>query len=439
MSKNSERIIALQLQATMSFLPVATQCVETAATIFGLGREESLKISLATEEIFSYLSSNVCQGEIIDINCVNGLSYIRVEFRFPVSAINMGALNIAAPVTCASEDDMTQMGLAIASHSVDRLNIVAERQNRICLTIEKDKNYPQAPEAAISPVDSTGALTVSVPDIEGVKRYVTCVAQGPADPLRPPFFNYPGQVADMVTAGDCQILTAIDAKGECAGGVLFRFLTSRIIEMFGPHGFHDGREGEIAAMLLDACITNTARTKAIGLVSLTGLSVSSQAQFELLGLIKHYATEGKAVEIQAFYRLLHEDPGCMVFTDECLKDYLRQEYARLFLAREIRDVRNQGETKTGASIFSTEVRRVQSLANLRPLWPGADFDANVKRHINFLKGESIANIFFALDLGVSWHASLSPVLLNNHFRPALIIPFAGLADLVIFQYDRTES
>ena len=268
---------------------------------------------------------------------------------------------------------------------------------------------------------------------------MTCVAQGPADPLRPPFFNYPGQVADMVTAGDCQILTAVDAKGECAGGVLFRFLTSRIIEMFGPHGFHDGREGEIAAMLLDACITNTARTKAIGLVSLTGLSVSSQAQFELLGLIKHYATEGKAVEIQAFYRLLHEDPGCLVFTDECLKDYLRQEYARLFLAREIRDVRNQGETKTGVSIFSTEVRREQSLANLRPLWPGADFDANVKRHINFLKGESIANIFFALDLGVSWHASLSPVLLNNHFRPALIIPFAGLADLVIFQYDRTES
>jgi hypothetical protein len=414
------------------------QCVETAAAIFGLGREESIKISLATEEIFSYLSSNVCRGEILDISCVNGLSYVRVEFRFPVAAINMGALNIAASVNCASEDDMTEMGLAIASHSVDRLNIIAERQNRICLAIEKDKSYPSAQEISVTPADVTGALTVSMPDTEGVKHYVTRVAQGPPDPLRPAFFNYPGQVADMVAAGDCQILTAVDARGECAGGVLFRFLTSRIIEMFGPHVFHDAREGEIAEMLLNACITRTARTKAIGLVNLTGLSPSVQSQFELLGLMNHYRPDGKAVERRAFYRLLHEDPGCLVFTDECLKDYLQKEYARLFLAREIREVRDQGETKSVASIFSTETRREQSVANLRPLWPGADLDANIKRHLRFLQEETISNIFFSLDLGVSWHASLMTILLNNHFRPALIIPFAGQADLVIFQYDRTE-
>lgn len=438
MSQDHDRIVALQLKAVMSFLPVATQCVETAAGAFGLGREELLKISLATEEIFSYLSSNVCRGEILDIRCVNGLSYVRVEFRFPVSALDMGALNIAASVPCASEEDLAEMGLAIASHSIDRLNIVAERQNRICLAIEKDKYYPPAPETSIAPVDVTGALTVEMPDTEGVKRYVTRVAQGPPDPLRPPFFNYPGQVADMVAAGDCQIVTAVDVKGECAGGVLFRFLTARVIEMFGPHVFHQSREGEIAAMLLDACIARTARTKAIGLVNLTGLPPSSQSQFELLGLMNHYSQDGKSVAIQAFYRLLHEDPGCLVFTDECLKDYLQREYGRLFLAREIREVRDQGEMKAGASIFSAEVRRERSVANLRPLWPGTDPDANVKRHLRFLKEEAVNNIFFALDLGVSWHASLMTVLLTNHFRPALIIPFAGQADLVIFQYDRTE-
>lgn len=437
MSNDSDRIVALQLQAIMSFLPVATQCVETAAGVFGLGREELLKICLATEEIFSYLSSNVCRGEILDIRCVNGLSYVRVEFRFPVSALDMGALNIAASVSCASEDDLTEMGLAIASRSVDRLNIVAERPNRICLTVQKDKDYPPAPEAFTAPTAAAGELTVSTPDTEGVKCYVTRVAQGPFDPLRPPFFNYPGQVADMVAAGDCQILTVLDDRGECAGGVLFRFLTDRIIEMFGPHVFHQSREGEIAAMLVDACIVRTARTKAIGLVNLTGLPPSSQSQFEPLGLTDHYALDGKSIKTQAFYRLLHEDPGCLVFTDECLKDFLQREYGRLFLAREIREVRDQGERKAGASIFSTEMRRERSVANLRPLWPGIDLDANVKRHLRFLKEEAIHNIFFTLDLGVSWHASLMAVLLSNHFLPALIIPFAGQADLVIFQHDRT--
>jgi len=435
MSQDHERIVSLQLTARMSFLPVATHCVETVAKVFGLGREESLKLSLASEEIFSYLCSHVCRGEILDIRCSNGLSYVRVEFRFPVSALDMGALNIAASVSCENEDDMAEVGLAIASRTIDRLNIIAERQNRICLAIEKDKDYPPALETSIAPVDLTGPLMVEMPDTEGAKRYVTILAQCSPDPLRPPFFSYPGKVADMVAAGECQVVTVVDAKGECAGGVLFRFWTARIVEMFGPHVFDQSREGEIAAMLLDTCIARTARTKAIGLVNLTGIPPSVQSQFELLGLLHHYPHDGETVHRQAFYRLLHEDQGCPVFSDAILKEYLRQEYSRLFLAREIREVRDQGEMKAGASIFSAEVRREGSVAILRPLWPGADLDDNVKRHLRFIKEEGINNIFFYLDLGVSWHASLMTVLITNHFRAALIIPFAGQADFLIFQYD----
>ena len=435
MSQDHERIVSLQLTARSSFLPIATHCVETAAKAFGLGREESLKLSLATEEIFSYLSSHVCRGEIIDIRSVNRLSYVRVEFRFPISAFDMGSLNIAASVACENEDDIAEVGLAIASRTIDRLNIIAERQNRICLAIEKDKDYPPAPETSFAPVDITGPLMVETPDTEGVKRYVTHLAQCSPDPLRPPFFSYPGKVADMVAAGECQVVTVVDARGECAGGVLFRSWTARIVEMFGPHVFDRSREGEIASMLLDTCIARTARTKAIGLVNITGMPPSVQSQFELLGLLHHCHHDGETLHRQVFYRLLHEDPGCPVFSDAILKDYLRQEYSRLFLAREIREVHDQGEMKAGASIFSAEVRRERSVAILRPLWPGADLDDNIKNHIRFLKEEGINNIFFHLDLGVSWHASLMTVLITNHFRTALIIPFAGQADFLIFQYD----
>jgi hypothetical protein len=164
------------LIAEISFIPVVVQCVEKAAVLFGMGWEESLKLALATEEIFAYLRSNVCRGDLLDIRCVNRISYVRVEFRFPVSVLDMGALNIAANVDYNHEDDVTKMGLAIASRSIERLNIVAEGKNRICLTIEKDKVYPEVPAASAAPVAVQGALKVDVPDPEGVKRYVTILA-----------------------------------------------------------------------------------------------------------------------------------------------------------------------------------------------------------------------------------------------------------------------
>ena len=50
------------------------------------------------------------------------------------------------------------------------------------------------------------------------------------------------------------------------------------------------------------------------------------------------------------------------------------------------------------------------------------------------------NIFFELDLGISWHAELIPVLIANQFKPEIILPFAGQSDLIIFQHhDETES
>jgi hypothetical protein len=154
--------------------------------------------------------------------------------------------------------------------------------------------------------------------------------------------------------------------------------------------------------------------------------------------LKYFRDDDKTFTRHWYYRLLHEDPGCPAYTDVALKGFLEQEFDRLYLAREIREIHDQGEMKPGASIFSTEIRREGSTAILHPLWPGADLDENVKRHLRFLKDEAISNIFFSLDLGVSWHSSLMRVLTDNHYRPALIIPFAGQADILMFQYDRTE-
>jgi hypothetical protein len=231
----------------------------------------------------------------------------------------------------------------------------------------------------------------------------------------------------------------MDGKGECAGGLLSNFWKARIIEFYGPHVFYPERETEIGAMLLEVCLAKAARTKALGLVSLTGVPPALEGHFEYLGKMKDYSSTGEAVDRPCFYRLLHEDPGCHVFTDAILKDYLQGEYDRLFLARELRAVVDQGETKSGASIFAADIHRERSAAIMRPLWPGADLDANMGRHYRFCREEGIDNIFFALDLGISWHASLMRDLTRNNFRPAMIVPYAGHADLMVFQHERAES
>jgi len=436
---DQHRQLSLKIAAVMDFLPAVTQCVETTAEFFGLGKTEALKLRLASEEIFSYLCERVCRGKSVEMICRGGLFYARVEFHFSVSALDMGALNMTTAVSLDGDDDLMQMGLIIASRTVDRLYISTGMQNAIVLAMEQDKAYPRLADAGGQKVNTRGELSVVTPDAEGVRRFAMQMGNCMTDPLRPAFFSYPGKVADMVAGGHCQALVAKDENGMIAGGLLYRSLTEKIMEVFSPCIFDPSREEDIAHLLIEFCIAGTARTRAVGLVNLTGLPASVRPQFEPLGNMTYAREGGAPVIIEACCRLLHEDPGCQVWTHAALKAYLEKEYERLFLARDLREVTDLGETRTGASIFATEMRREKSEAFLRPLWPGCDPAENLSRHVALCKNEALKNIFFALDLGISWHAQLAPVLMAQSFKPRVLIPFAGQADLVIFQYDESES
>jgi hypothetical protein len=63
-----------------------------------------------------------------------------------------------------------------------------------------------------------------------------------------------------------------------------------------------------------------------------------------------------------------------------------------------------------------------------------DATENLARHVKVLKAENILNIFFEIDLAHAWQANLTQALLENHFQPRLILPYAGEADVVVFQY-----
>jgi hypothetical protein len=430
--------LTLALSASADYLPVVMSFVETSASVFGLGRGEQGKLLLATEEIFMVLCNVLCPGKDLDVRLINGLHYVRAEFHFASPELNLGGLNITSPISPDGEADLQQMGLLIAAHSADRLSLNVERRQRVALSVVKEKAYPRSAER-IPPPEDGEAAAVETPDRERLKRFAVLAGQSVPDPDRPSFLNYPGKLADMAAAGDCHVLTALNRKKEVVGGIVFGHRTEKTVWCCGPYVFSRTGQAEIAETLLEACIAKVARTKALGLLSISGLPEGLRRDFEPLGDLTFRPEEGSPVQRSFFYRHLHEDPVCEVWAHADLADHLRREYGRLVLAREIRILSDMGEARSGRSLFSAEIDGERSEVVLRPLLPGADLPVNVERHVRLLRDERYRNLLFELDLGISWHAELVPALLRSGFRPAILLPFAGQSDLVIFEAHATES
>lgn len=441
MPKHDSQPLTLSLPARPSYLRVATHFAESSASAYGLGEDECLKLSLAVEEIFLHLCSSVCPEQPLELRAINGIYYTRVLFLFASAQLDMKGLNIATTFTCADgEADLAEMGLMLASRSVDHLHITVEKDHRICLAVTKEKAYPgiSAPEAIGKTGAETGpdaaekAILVETPDPEHLKLLAVAVCSGNL-PFVPAFFRYPGKVVDMVSSGDYRAVAAFNDRGRMIGGALFRFRSEKIVEIYGPYLSAMGEASSAELLILEDCVGRIARTKALGVLSLSGLPPAVRGNFEYLGSLVFSAEQGGGIERPSFYRHLHEDPGCEVWTHADFAAYLRNEHDRLILARDIRIARPMGETKAGASLFAADINRDISEAVLRPVWPGGDLNANVERHVCFLRNERFLNIFFKLDLGVPWHAELMPPLAAHGFKPRLLIPFGGKADVLVFQ------
>lgn len=428
--------LQLHLDAHTPFLPIVTRFVETTASLFDLGKDEALKLVLATEEIFVHLCSAVCPGGPLEVSCRDGLYYTRVAFRFSAPTLNLKGLNIAS----ADEGgcDLEEMGLMIASRSVDDLHLTMEKGNRVCLAVTKHKAYPRVSEEFPRP-EAPQRVVSQTADREQVKRFTLMASLFCRQQDLPPFFDYPGRVADMVAGGEYGCLIGLGQNQQIVGGILFCRRSERIVQFFGPYIFHGGAVTATAEALLEDLLARIARTKALGLLSLSGLPKALEQRFESLGSLSSQVEELPPVRKPFFFRHLHEDPGGEVWSTEALNDWLCAQYDRLVLARQIQTVRDMGERRSGASLFAAEISREKAEACLRPLLPGDDPAVNVKAHVRYLREDGLSTLLFEIDLGVSWHAELTEVLLAEGFQPKILLPFAGRSDLVIFQHhDATE-
>ncbi|MEW6187332.1 MAG: hypothetical protein AB1585_16485 [Thermodesulfobacteriota bacterium] len=426
------KTLGLELSTVEAFLPVATGFAEKSALALGLGEEGALSLTLATEEIFLYLCQTI-PAQKIKIRCRGGGYFVQIEFAIPIEDLNLKAFNLTARIDPEDEGDWQDLGLVLASRSVDRLRIWEEKGQGLHLELTKEKVYPAFQDTLPLPVPPLSRFFLRPPEKEEIKSLARLASEYYPSPFLPPFFRFPGKTVDMAAGGDFKTMVAVDAQGHLGGGILWYWRGPKIVACYGPFLFNQPQDSPMAEALLEALLQEIARTQAMGLLCRYPTPQLPLKHFETLGSFTYFPVEQEPQSIRAYYRHLQEDMGSTVWTHSDLKLFLQQTYRRMVLPREIREIRDYGEKRNPYSVLSTRFDRDRNLVTLYPLRPGADARENLGDYLRLLKKEGWRNIFFEMDLFSPWQVEFVPALTENLFSPAFILPNAGNGDVVLFQ------
>ncbi|MCE5335618.1 MAG: hypothetical protein LLG06_13625 [Desulfobacteraceae bacterium] len=427
----------LRVSAEPVFVPVVSSFAGEMAAALGLGKSEVFAFTLAAEEVFSHLCGVVPPGAgWIEISCSGSRYYVRLDFLFSAADLNMHAFNITANLSLGEDSDLEQMGLLLASRSVDRFHVESETGRRLRLSLTKDKAYPVLKAASRPPVPEVRSFSVRPPEPGELKAFAELVQLYYRDGVIPEVFNTPGMLVDMVGGGEFRAALAFGPQETIAGGTYWNDTGTGAVELFGPYVFNQAGDSGIAEGLLDECIGAIARGPASVLINRYPTPEFPRDDFEFLGSVLHHGEDGTASPRDAWARLLHEDLGCVVWTHPELDGFLRGEYERLFLPREVRLTAGQGEAGPPHSVLLSTFDRSQGSVTLRPIMPGDDFETVLTEHLLLFDREGIRDVFFAMDLGRAWEAELAPHVLEKGFSPRMVLPYTGAADVVTFQLER---
>ncbi len=423
--------VKLTVPLEEGFLEVATSTVEAAGGALGLAGPGALSLRLAVEEIFSRLGRGRSLGRL-DLE-IFGLGHgVRLDLALPRRNLDLRLFNLTARAELDDEAGLSDLGLFIAARSVDGFSVSEADGGSVVLRLVKEKAYPHDDLAApeISPADAPVEILPGTPELsQGFARRLA--ADFPVSAY-PPGLAQPGRLADMVASGEFRLALALGREGRLAGGVVWR-VEGQQAEMMGPYLFGRPSGDPLAATLVDACLRGLAKSEAMGLICrFPGVGLPA-GYFETLGrLTRRLAGGGQAAEVWHF-RQMTEDPGRAVWSHPATMHFLGDEYRRLFLPRQVRPIRHAGERRPSHSLIGVSLDRARSEATLRPLMDGADFGDNLADHLKLLADEGVADVRLATDQGVSWQASLAESLAGSGLEPRLVLPWAGAADVIIWQ------
>lgn len=423
----------LRLPPEVAFLPVAKAFAEHSARVCGLGQPEALALALATEELFVFLCD---LGLSMQIRSIDGTYYTQLEFAYRSSqqalqAMDQRKLNLTFSVDLDDEDDLANMGLLLATRSVDSYRVDHARAHETVITVRKYKRYPEITGQADGPAENARAVDYREPSPEELSLFCRRVTRDYDPLLYHTYFRSPGMVVDMVASGDYKALVAVDERGDPVGGILLDRQREALTLAEGPFLF--GQPASVARGLLEAALSLLARTSVQGLVFDHPTPDLPASQMEELGRRRFCDAQGRVVELSAWYRQLAEDNGRVCWSDEGLRHYLEAEYERLVLPRDIRLAPPAGSSRTSCSVIEAAFDRLSSRVTLRAVLAGEDISESLARHLTVLRREGWRNIFFDLDLGRSWQVPFAASLRTTGFSPRMILPGGGVGDVVVFQ------
>jgi hypothetical protein len=427
-----EQEVILRVFPDPAFIPLVTAFLEHSALAQGLARKEALALTLAGEEVFTYLCRLLGSGQHLEIQSVKGGYYVRANFIFAARELNLRAFNLTSTVSLEDEAGLNELGLLIASRSVDHFTLT-QGLSQVQLSLIKEKAYPRLESGKVPLPQPVEACTIKTPDTAALRGLAQQIGEAYPSPDLPASFRFPGKLVDMVASQAFQAALAEGPAGEVSGGVLWHWIGERTVECFGPYLFPPGSNPALAEALINACLGSLARTPALGLINRWPTIDFPRTYFESLGTLTDQGANGEANEAPHYFRQLTEDPGGVVWSAPELEPFLIEEYRRLVLPREIRLVRPLGENRAEFSVLASALDRARKTATLRPVLTGADIEENIRRHRRLFQREKILHCYLELDLAQPWQADFTAPLLANGFLPRLVIPYGGAGDLVIFQ------
>ncbi len=442
MNLQQRRNAKLTIRDDLNFLSTVQDFIENTALTFGLGQNEALALTLAGEEIFNYLCTSVKPMAEIEISCYEGGYYAALNFNLPIQNFALRAFNLTATINIDDDKSLDEMGLVIASRMVDHLQISQSDSGRLQLSLRKEKKYPKAAEnnrTASTPL--TEEFSIVTPDAEELKFFISESRHCTAPDLLPQEFCYPGKIVDMVNAGDYRAAIVRDAGGRIGGGIIWFWSSSKMVECNGPYilaedaspAISQNLRQSMAEALLEHCLNAIAKSSAVGLLNRSPGSDLPRHHFESLGSALEFHNTTAPTEIEALFRQMQEDPGAIAWAHPDLEPFLRREYQRLTLPREIRLISDSGESPADFSVLASEFDRSRQKVTLQPLWAGNDMEKSIADHLALFANEELNNIFFVVDLGKSWQAASFPGLSKNGFTPRLLLPYGGKGDLLLLQ------
>ncbi len=429
----AQQEVTINVRADTKFLPVATGFVEKAAAAFGIDQGSVLALTLAIEEIFAYLCHVAAPGQEVQLRCLGGGYYAQAEFVFQARDFNMKAFNLTTSLSFEDEAAFEETGLLIASRMVDRFKF-EESEGRLRLSLIKEKAYPAASHMSVPEATPLDRYEIREPDPEELKIFVHMMMDGYDPQFMPSSFRFPGKMVDMVQSGDYKAALAMDSRGRVGGGIVWRRESSKMVECYGPYLFCQPPESHMSRGLLDFCLGAIVRSEALGLINRYPTPELPLEYFEPLGALRFRRSDGSSADLRAYYRHLEEDLGSAVWAHPSLEEFLTREYRRLVFARDIRRVKDEGETASPFAVLSAEFDRPQERVTLRPVWWGGDSQAVVALYVAVLRKEQIPCITFEMDLGKPWHCRFAPAVLNSDFEPRFVLPYGGRGDLVVFEH-----